>query len=112
MKRMRRVVMTTVLGVIAGLVCYLLSKNNFEYTKVTMWTTILNRTLLGFAIGISGLKWNYVIHGIIVGAIMSLPLAIPALFNSTMGFILLLVAGAVYGLIIEIITSGLFKFKK
>ena len=112
MKRLRRVVMTTVLGVIAGLVCYLLSKNNFTYTKETMWGVILNRTLLGFTIGISGLKWNYLIHGIIIGAIMSLPLAVPALFNSTTGFILLLVGGAVYGLIIELITSGLFKFKK
>ncbi len=112
MKRLRRVIVTTILGVMAGLVCYLLSKNSFTFTRETFWATILNRTLLGFTIGISGLKWNYLIHGIIIGAIMSLPLAVPAYFNSVTGFILILIGGAIYGFIIELITSGLFKFKK
>ncbi len=111
-KRFQRLILSTILGAVAGIVCYLLSKDKFSYTPQIMWSTILNRTMIGFALGISGLKWPYFLTGIIVGAIISLPLSVPAyITNGLIPFLMITIAGAVYGLIIEIITSGIFKLK-
>jgi len=112
MKILRRTIVTTILGFIAGFICYWASRKTVVYTTPMMWSVILNRTLLGFILGISGLKWNYVIHGLVIGAIASIPLAVPAFISSAAGGWLILIAGAIYGLIIELITSGLLRFKK
>jgi hypothetical protein len=49
----KRLILSTLLGVLAGIVCYLLSKGNMTYTSGMIAGVILNRTLIGFVIGIS-----------------------------------------------------------
>ncbi len=112
MKVLRRTIVTTVLGFLAGFFCYWISKGKVSYTPEIMWSVVLNRALLGFILGISVLKWNYIFHGMIIGAIASIPLAVPAFFNSPTGGWIILIAGAFYGLIIELITSGLLRLKR
>ena len=106
----KRVILSTLLGVLAGIVCYLLSRGNMTYTSGMVAGVILNRTLIGFVIGISGWKkipcW---LHGMIIGLIVT---SLMAVYASLQGAIMLLVAGAVYGLIIELVVTKLFKAPK
>jgi hypothetical protein len=100
----KRLIIATLLGVVFGLAINI----------------ILGRTLIGVAIGISrfSLK-HWTLHGIIMGLIFSLPTAFGAMlgpenpeFNHTMLFISTIVMGMIYGFLIELITSVLFKAKQ
>lgn len=104
----KRVTIATILGVLAGIVCYLGTKSSgtIELTAAVVAGIILNRTLLGFIIGISGWRINYLLHGLIIGLIASLPMAV---YADIQGFILVMIAGLVYGILIELITTKLFK---
>ena len=81
---------------------------------------ILGRTLLGFGIGISRFPMkHWSLHGIIMGLIFSLPAAFGAMlgpenpeFSHTMLFVSTVVMGIIYGFLIELITSILFKAKQ
>lgn len=107
----KRVFWSTVLGIIAGVLCYLMGKGSFKpYPTWMVITTILNRALIGFCIGTSSLRWHWAGHGIFWGLLISLLMAIPALGEgSAQGFFLLMIAGAIWGFFIELLTSKVFK---
>jgi hypothetical protein len=106
----KRVILSTLLGVLAGIVCYLLSRGSMTYTTGMIAGIILNRTLIGFVIGISGWKkMVYWLHGIIIGLVVT---SLMAVYASLQGAIMLLIAGAVYGLLIELIVTKLLKASK
>jgi hypothetical protein len=107
----KRVFWTTVLGLIAGVLCHLLGKGSVDdYPTWMAIVTVLNRTLIGFVIGVSGLRGNWAIHGIFWGLLISLMIAIPALGVGNSGdFFMLMIAGAVWGFLIELLTSKVFK---
>lgn len=103
-----------------GFICFgLASSGSGELAWPIAVQIIVSRTLIGFAIGISCLSirhWS--IHGLIMGMIFSLPLAFSGLmapespdFSKANMFIWTIVLGMVYGLLIEVITSLLFKAK-
>jgi membrane protein DedA with SNARE-associated domain len=81
---------------------------------------ITSRTLIGFAIGISSLAMgHWAIHGLAMGLLFSLPLAFSGLmapdnpqFSKTSMWVWTVVLGMVYGLLIEVITSVLFKARQ
>ena len=69
---------------------------------------ILQNGLMGFVIGISGLRWPWVIHGLILGGMFGFVLGIGALaLNSE--FIWPFVFGLIYGFLIELISTVFFK---
>lgn len=113
----KRVFWSTILGIIAGILCYLLGRGSVDpYPTWMVITTVLNRTLIGFCIGTSGLRWHWAGHGIFWGLLISLLIAIPALGknpatgeSSPQGFALLLIAGVIWGFFIELFTSKVFK---
>ena len=107
----KRVFWSTILGLIAGIICYLMGKGSVDpYPAWMALVTVLNRTLIGFVIGISGLRGHWAAHGILWGLLISLLLAIPALGEgSTQGFFMLMIGGAVWGFLIELLTSKVFK---
>ena len=117
----KRLIIATLLGVVFGFVCFgFASSGQNEISKFLAINIILGRTLIGVAIGISrfSLK-HWTLHGIIMGLIFSLPAAFGALlgpenpeFNHTMLFISTIVMGMIYGFLIELITSVLFKEKQ
>lgn len=112
MKFAKRIIITTVLGFLAGLVCYwgMKSGGRVELTPAMTMGTILNRALIGFVIGISGWRINYLLHGILIGFIATLPMGVyPLVEGQIVGFVMFVVAGAIYGLIIEILTTKVFK---
>jgi len=111
-----RLLSAVILGTIFGVVCWLLTRaapeqEGFVLNLAMILGIILNRTMIGFSIGISNLKgMNYLLHGIVMGLIVSLLMSIFPLANGDiMGFIMIEFAGAIYGLLIELIVTKFLK---
>lgn len=120
MKKAKRVTVATLSGVLFGFVCYgLASMGSGELAWPVAVQLIASRTLIGFAIGISCLTvvhWS--VHGLLMGVIFSIPLAFSGLmapehpdYSATEMFIWTIILGMIYGLLIEVITSAIFKAK-
>lgn len=110
----KRVLIATICGFIFGLVCMFLASSNpspaAPVTSTIKWSIIISRTMLGFTIGISALRLNWWLHGIVLGAIASIPMAVPIL--DRMGIAIgSIVMGIIYGFLTELITTVLFKAK-
>jgi hypothetical protein len=120
MEKTKRVTVATLSGVLFGFVCYgLASMGPGELAWPVAIQIIASRTLIGFTIGISCLSvvhWS--LHGLLMGLIFSIPLAFSGLmapenpdYSTTEMFVWTIVLGMVYGLLIEVITSAIFKAK-
>lgn len=112
MDRSKRIIITTIFGVIFGFVCYGLARSDGPMFWFIAISIILSRTLMGFAIGISTLRMRWWLHGIIMGGIFSLPMAFNSFFtpqNPIYIFIGTIVMGIIYGFLIELFTTVVFK---
>jgi hypothetical protein len=118
---MKRTTVATISGVIFGFVCLGLSSTSPGSLSWPVAVQIItSRTLIGFAIGISSLSiGHWAIHGLIMGMLFSLPLAFSGLmapdnpeFSKTAMWVWTVVLGMIYGLLIEAITSALFKARQ
>ena len=110
----KRLLICTIGGIIAGLICSaggLLSGLISEFTFFTIVPTFFNRLMLGFIIGISNLKINYLFHGMVIGLLVSLITSIPFLEGSVKGFLFFTIAGIIYGVLIELFAVKVFKAK-
>ncbi len=110
---MKRILIATLFGLIMGGVCATLTFKGglLPFTVTTLIWILLNRAVMGFAIGVSGLRlhwaWNGILVGIAVGSVFSYflfmkvgPVALP-LIN--------FFANGIFGLIIEFFTTVVFK---
>ena len=108
----KRVIIASVCGLIFGGVCATMAATNPDATEVLPMTMLLTivfgRGLTGFTIGISALKMNWWLHGILIGFIGSIPMALP-IFHRLDIFIGTFVMGIIYGFLTELITTKLFK---
>ena len=112
MTNIKRIIIATVFGFIAGLICnagalYL----GLQVDALRFIFIMVNRILIGFVIGISVLRINWALHGIIIAEIFGLPLA---LFDIIVGESLFVFGGVLimsflFGLMIEFFTSIVFK---
>ena len=108
----KRVIVATVLGFAFGLLCMFFASSNPEagetLTTAIKWNIVLSRTLTGFMIGISALRLRWWLHGLLLGAIGSIPMAVATMedVRIALGSLIL---GIIYGLLIELITSLAFK---
>jgi hypothetical protein len=116
----KRFIVATLAGIGTGFVCFALASSGpSALPQPVAYQIILSRTLIGFAIGISIFKLgHWTIHGGVIGLIFSLPLAFSGLmatdnpeFSKSGMFIITIVLGIIYGILIEFITSVLFKAK-
>jgi hypothetical protein len=109
-----RLLVTTLLGFVFGVVCWLLSSSGQPQMPAAMaWSIIFSRALLGFVIGISAWKINHMLHGIILGFIVSIPMALGSLaFQGIKIFLGTLIMGMIYGFLIELITHLILKEKQ
>jgi len=108
----KRIIICTIGGIIAGVLCIMggvLSGNIDEITFLGLLPLFFNRIMLGFIIGISNLKMHYLIHGALIGFLISLISSLQFLEESIIGFVLFSVAGIIYGLLIEWAATKLFK---
>ena len=115
-KKGLRLISSVILGTIFGIICWLgITYSPFAAVEITLpiiLGTILNRTFLGFCIGISNWKkMNYLVHGLVMGLLVTIPLSVYPLAMGAilMGFVSLEIAGAVYGLLTELIVTKLLK---
>jgi hypothetical protein len=112
MLTVKRVSIATLCGLLFGLVCMGLASSNpqatTELSATIKWNIVLSRTLMGFMIGISALKMQWWLHGIILGIISSIPMAIAVIPQMEI-FIGTFVMGMIYGFLTELITTKLFK---
>ena len=110
---MKRILTATAMGLMTGIICYLAGKYGLkDDINITMFFYIIaNRTLAGFFIGISGMKMSWYLHGLLIGFITGIPFSIGALLDDPCiaVFSVSLILGSVYGLIIELFTSVIFK---
>ena len=103
----KRVIITTILGVITGLLCYLGGVHaGVEFTTGIMLATIFNRTFIGFVIGVSAIRIHYLLHGILIGALGSITMGVAADLNS---LVVITLFGMLWGLLIEGIATKGFK---
>lgn len=119
MKKGKRIIIATLAGLLFGFVCLAFASSGAAELPYAVKQQILfNRALIGFAIGISSLKFHWTLHGLLLGMLFSFPLAFSGLmapenpeFSSIMMFISTIIMGMIYGFLIELITSLLFKAK-
>lgn len=80
-----------------------------EFSFFPIAGTFFNRLMLGFIIGISRLRINYLLHGMLIGFLVSLISSISFLEDGITGFLLFTTAGIIYGLLIELFATKVFK---
>lgn len=104
----KRLAGTTALGIVAGLLCWQGGQSvGIVYTTGMVAGTILNRAFIGFVIGISALPIHHLAHGVLIGVLGSLPMAV--LSPNVQGAVMLTLYGALWGLLIEVIATKVFK---
>ena len=117
----KRLIISTLLGLVFGFVCYgFASSGQNEIPIILALNIIFGRTLIGVAIGISRFTLkHWSLHGIIMGLIFSIPAGLGAMLgpvnpgvSHTMLMTSTIVMGMIYGFLIELITSVVFKAKQ
>lgn len=104
-----RLVTTTLLGVVFGIICMLLSKYTAEVTYWPMGVSfLLHHTVMGLVIGVSLLKMNWAAHGAFWGAIFGSFLAISRIGTTQEPWIVF-IAVVIWGFLIEALTTKVFK---
>jgi hypothetical protein len=113
-----RVTVATLSGLLMGLICWqgavLLVGNQYD-SAAQVAAIFVHRGVMGFAVGISALRVSWQVNGMIVGLVVGAPFAMSALTNmESFGYglwtvLALLPLGAVYGFLIELITTRLFR---
>ena len=100
-------------GFVSGFVCWFLMASGGEsYHWALILSTIASRGLIGFAIGISVLRIKWWLHGILMGAILSIPMGLSGLMVPEREMFLFfgsIAMGMIYGLLIELLVSVVFK---
>ena len=99
-------------GVIAAVICLVGRQIIFGFPEI-LWENvaalIANRLLLGFVIAISGWRINYLLHGAVLGLLISASVSIGFLPDNILGFFLYTTAGVLYGIMIEWLSTIVFK---
>jgi hypothetical protein len=112
----KRLVVSTFFGFFAGIICYLGGKYGLgDDISTSMFLYILvNRTLIGFVIGISALRLHWALHGPLMGLLVGIPFAAGCLLeeSNVETAIAALILGVLYGLMIELFTSIVFGAKQ
>jgi hypothetical protein len=62
-------------------------------------------------IGISAWRIHYLLHGAFMGLIVTLSTALGILIQSISGFLMFTIAGIIYGFLIELFATKIFKAK-
>jgi hypothetical protein len=102
-------------GIISACICLVGSQVIFGFPEIT-WstvsTTIANRLLLGFVIGISSWRVKHHVHGALLGLILSLTVSIGFLPGDILKFFLYTGAGIFYGVMIDWLATDIIKSER
>jgi len=112
---LKRLIITTVIGVLTGLYCagslLVIAPPGVTPEPWFMVMIVYSRTLQGFLIGCADVvPLHWVVRGGGIGALMSLQLCIvPLASHNYFGGVLLLVAGIIYGILADGIASRMTR---
>jgi len=109
----KRIAIASLCGLIAGLICISGGIIIFDmtFTSLQLLFVISSRVLIGFVIGISSLKINWIAHGLLIGFIIGFPFPIYDLIIGQ-GIKVALAAfsmSLIFGITIEYTTTKIFK---
>ena len=106
----KRIVIASIFGFICGIICLLLGHFAGGAAVTGLWIAsgLVNRTMMGFVIGATGVKGSPFVRGPIWGALMSVGPALASGFGADK-FVPYMVAGTLYGLLIDAMTTKVFK---
>jgi hypothetical protein len=110
---MKRITIATLFGLVAGALCATAGffGGILEFTAANLVWVLLNRAVMGFAIGAAGLTlrwaWNGIIMGLVVGSIFSYSLYMT--LGSPMLPLVNAMMNGLFGLMIEFFTTIVFK---
>ena len=99
-------------GVLSAIFCIMGKQIVYGFPEITwrvVGDTMANRLLLGFIIGISCWKINYLLHGALLGLFVSLSVSIGLLPDKIFGFFLYTSAGVFYGIMIDWLAAIVFR---
>jgi hypothetical protein len=107
----KRVVICTIGGMIAAAICIagMASGGRVELTAMVIASGAGNRILIGFVIGISNWRIHYLLHGALIGFLVTLSSSVGIALINMQGFLLYMAAGIIYGLLIELFATKVFK---
>jgi len=108
---MKRITIATLFGVVAGALCATISFSAgiLTFTAVNLVWILLNRTVMGFAIGISGLKLHWAWHGILMGVVVGSIFSYFLYMQGMKMAVFTPIGNAIFGLMIEFFTTVEFK---
>ena len=76
----KRVMACTLFGFVAGIICwvgsYVAGGLPAEFSAGMILAIIFNRAFVGFAIGVSGWRAPWPLHGVVIGLVGSLPISV------------------------------------
>ena len=80
MEKTKRVVIASILGLICGCISWAVCNFAMGHTQSIQINLfmILSNGLLGFAIGISCLRWHWTLHGLVLGAMFGVIIGLVA----------------------------------
>lgn len=109
---MKRLIFSLIAAAICAAVCFLgrsVLIPNISTADLVI-SAIGNRLLIGIVIGISSLRVNFLLHGAIIGFIVTLSYSIGMLVNQNyFGFMLYTGIGILFGLFIEFFVTKICK---
>ena len=108
----RRVYLATLFGLLAGFLCAWGVAQSINLSYWMKMSIIVNRTLMGFAIGISRWRMPWWFHGPLMGALFGLPVALYGLEKGVAVFWAFEVASVIYGFFIEFLTTIVFGARR
>ncbi|MBW2030194.1 MAG: hypothetical protein JRJ03_12070 [Deltaproteobacteria bacterium] len=77
--------------------------------SLVLLSSIGNRILIGFVIGISSWRIHYMVHGALMGLIVTFSMSVGILSQSITGFVRFTVAGIIFGFLIDLFATKVFR---
>lgn len=114
----KRLYIACLMGVLAGVICCWMSSSAGPMSLKLLANIFTGRLLIGFVIGISAWKMAWWLHGIVIGLIVSIPAGFGAMMGATPEFgkyellVWTIMMGIIYGFVIELVTSVVFKARQ
>ena len=109
---MSRILLATILGLFAGITCAIAGAYlGLHVTLAQVIWIVLNRTVMGFVIGISGLRLHWALRGSLIGLIVGSIFSYAGFLSNRPGVLVAaaLVSSVIYGLGIDYLTTRVFK---
>lgn len=107
----RRLLLSLLGGGVAALICLAgaFALGFMRELSLNTASLVLNRIVIGLVIGISCWRINYLLHGAIIGLIISLLKSINFLPLEPIGFLAFTMSGVAYGIAIEFVATKLCR---